>query len=181
VDLCETALQLGAGFVARGFSGDKRQLVPLLKAAIAHKGFSLVDVISPCVTFNNTETSTKSYHWVRDHMDATVTFDFVPFMQEITADYDEGATRNVTLHDGSVIHLHKSDDTHDVTSRRAAIDALERHREKGQVLTGIIHVNETLQDAHAILETTDAPLNSLREKELCPGDDALRKLMDSYR
>lgn len=181
IDLCETAIQLGAGFVARGFSGDKQQLVPLLKAAIGHKGFSLVDVISPCVTFNNTETSTKSYHWVRDHMDATSTFDFIPFRQEITADYKEGETQPVALHDGSIIHLHKSGDTYDVTQRRAAIEALEHYREKGQILTGIIHVNETLHDTHDILETPDTPLNRLTEKQLCPGKEKLEHLIETYR
>ncbi len=181
IDLCETAVQLGAGFVARGFSGDKEQLVPLLKAAIGHKGFAFVDVISPCVTFNNTDTSTKSYHWVRDHMEATATFDFVPFRREITTDYREGAAQTVALHDGSIIHLYKSDRTFDVTRRRAAIEALADHRENGQILTGLIHVNETLPDTHDILETTDRPLNTLTEKELCPGNQTLKKIIGNYR
>jgi 2-oxoglutarate ferredoxin oxidoreductase subunit beta len=181
IDLCEMAVLLGAGFVARGFSGDKEQLVPLLKAAIGHKGFALVDVISPCVTFNNTETSTKSYHWVRDHMEASATFDFIPPRQEITASYEQGATQSVPLHDGSVIHLHKSDNSFDVTQRPAAINALEHHREKGQILTGILHVNETLQDTHDILETTDKPLNALTQKELCPGNQTLQEIFENYR
>lgn len=181
IDLCETAVQMGAGFVARGFSGDKEQLVPLLKAGMKHNGFALVDVISPCVTFNNTATSTKSYHWVRDHMEATATFDFIPHMQEITADYEEGATQKIILHDGSVIHLHKSDNSFDVTQRRSAIDALEHHREKGQILTGILHINENLQDTHDILRTTDKPLNTLTEKELCPGNHILEQIIKNYR
>ena len=181
IDLCELAIALGAGFVARGFSGDKAQLVPLLKAAMSHKGFSLVDVISPCVTFNNTATSTKSYQWVRDHMDATATFDFIPPRQEITTEYEPGSTQSVTLHDGGVVHLHKSDDSHDVTTRRSAINALEFHREKGHLLTGILHLNETLAETHEILETTDTPLNCLTQKELCPGDQALQQLNETYR
>lgn len=181
IDLCQTAIQLGAGFVARGFSGDKEHLVPLLKAAFMHKGFALVDVISPCVTFNNTGTSTKSYQWVRDHMEATGTFDFVPFQHEITTTYKEGETRAVTLHDGSIIHLHKSDRTYDVTDRRSAVDALEKHREKGLILTGILHVNDTLMDTHDILETTDTPLNALTQKELCPGNHQLENLMKNFR
>jgi 2-oxoglutarate ferredoxin oxidoreductase subunit beta len=181
IDLCETAVQMGAGFVARGFSGDKEHLVPLLKAAVKYKGFALVDVISPCVTFNNTGTSTKSYFWVRDHMEATATFDLVPLRKEITADYKEGETAAITLHDGSMIHLHKSDNTHDLTNRRAAIDTLEKHRSKGLILTGLLHVNETLSDTHEILETTEVPLNRLTEKELCPGNQKLKALMDSFR
>ena len=181
IDLCEMAIQLGAGFVARGFSGDKAHLVPLIKAAIKHKGFALIDVISPCVTFNNTATSTKSYHWVRDHMDATSTFDLIPMRREITAEYDEGADTTIALHDGSLINLHKTDSSLDVTSRQGAIQAIEMHREQGRILTGILHVNETLVDAHDILDTTHPPLNTLTEKELCPGSNALEKLMDTYR
>lgn len=181
IDLCELAIQLGAGFVARGFSGDKEQLVPLLKTAILHRGFALVDVISPCVTFNNTATSTKSYQWVRDHMEATSTFDFIPPRQEITARYEKGTTQSVTLHDGGVIHLHKSDESFDITRRRSAIDALEFHREKGHLLTGILHINETLKETHDILETCSRPLNSLTEKELCPGDQTLQQLVEKYR
>ena len=181
IDLCEMAVQLGAGFVARGFSGDKEQLVPLVKAAILHRGFALVDVISPCVTFNNTQTSTKSYHWVRDHMEATATFDFIPFEQEITAQYEEGATQSIALHDGTVLLLHKTDNSFDITQRRAVINALEHYREQGQILTGILHVNETRQDTHDILETTEKPLNALTQKELCPGNQTLQQIFEKYR
>lgn len=181
IDLCELAIQLGAGFVARGFSGDKEQLVPLLKVAIKHKGFALVDVISPCVTFNNTASSTKSYQWVRDHMEATGTFDFIPPRQEITTQYEKGTTKAVTLHDGGVIHLHKSDASVDVTQRRPAIDALEFHRGKGQLLTGIIYINDNQRETHDILETTHSPLNSLTEKDLCPGDQTLQQIIENYK
>ncbi len=181
IDLCESAVQLGAGFVARGFSGDKAQLVPLIKTAIRHKGFSLVDVISPCVTFNNTTSSTKSYHWVRDHMEATGAFDLIPMRPEITTEYQGGEDQTVALHDGSLIHLHKTDNSFDVTNRRAAIDALETYREKGQILTGLLHVNEGLKDTHEIMETTDTPLNILTEKQLCPGNETLQKIMAGYR
>lgn len=181
IDLCELAIALGAGFVARGFSGDKEQLVPLLKAAIAHKGFALVDVISPCVTFNNTTTSTKSYQWVRDHMEATATFDFIPLRKEITTQYEKGTTQSVILHDGGVIHLHKSDGSMDITKRRPAIDALERHREEGRLLTGILHINESLMDTHDILEVTDTPLNALSQKDLCPGSQVLQQINEAYR
>lgn len=181
IDLCEMAIQLGSAFVARGFSGDKEQLVPLLKAAIRHKGFSLLDVISPCVTFNNTESSTKSYSWVRDHMEATATFDFIPLRQEITTRYEEGTAVPVALHDGSFINLYKSDDSIDVTSRRTAIDALEKHREQNQILTGILHINEDMADTHEILGTTDQPLNSFNEEDLCPGAEVLQQIFAQYR
>lgn len=181
IDLCELAIQLGSGFVARSFSGDKNQLIPLIKAAVRHKGFSLLDVISPCVTFNNSETSTKSYSWVRDHMEATSTFDFIPLMQEITTEYEDGSTMPVTLHDGSLIHLHKNDDSIDITSRRSAIDALERHRQLGQILTGILHINDDSQDTHEILGTCTTPLNELSEKDLCPGSSVLQNILEKHR
>ncbi|MCK5836288.1 MAG: 2-oxoacid:ferredoxin oxidoreductase subunit beta [Desulfobacula sp.] len=181
IDLCELAIQMGSGFVARGFSGDKAQLVPILKSAMTHKGFAMVDVISPCVTFNNTATSTKSYQWVRDHREATATVDFIPPRQEITTQYEPGTTQSVTLHDDSVIHLHKSSDSLDITNRRSAIDVLERRREKGHLLTGILHINEGLKDTHDILETTDTPLNVLTEKALCPGDHILQQIIEDYR
>ena len=181
IDLCQLAIQLGAGFVARGFSGDKAQLVPLLKAAISHKGFSLVDVISPCVTFNNTAMSTKSYKYVREHIEATDKFDFIPPRQTITTEYDAGTTQEVTMHDGGVIYLHKEDGSTDVTSRRASIDAIEKHREDGHLLTGILHLNENLEDTHGILETSQTPLNALTEKDLCPGNETLQKIVANYR
>lgn len=181
IDLCGTALQMGTGFAARGFSGDKEHLVPLLKAAINYKGFALVDVISPCVTFNNTGTSTKSYLWVRDHMESTATFDLVPPREEITTTYEPGETKPIQLHDGSVLHLHKNDGSYDLTDRLSAVKALEEHRDKGLVLTGILHINESLKDTHDILETTDVPLNTLSQEDLCPGNQALEKLMDTFR
>ena len=170
-----------AAFVARSFSGDKEQLVPILKAALSHSGFSLVDVISPCVTFNNTETSTKSYQYVREHSEATSTFDFIPLRQEITTRYEKGTAIPVTMHDGSLINLYKSDDSIDITSRRSAIDALEKHREQNQILTGILHINEHMGDTHEILDTCQTPLNLLGEEELCPGSKALQKIAEKYR
>jgi len=181
IDLCELALQIGAGFVARGFSGDKSQLVPLLKAAMSCKGFSLVDVISPCVTFNNTAASTKSYQYVRDHAEATGTLDLVPPRQEITTDYQNGATQEVTLHDGSVIYLHKEDAARDITDRRAAIDALESHRAENRILTGILYCMDDGGDTHDMVKTSLRPLNSIGQEDLCPGSAALRQLMEGYR
>ncbi len=181
IDLCEMAIQLGSGFVARGFSGDKQQLVPMIKAAVRHQGFSLLDVISPCVTFNNADSSTKSYQYVREHSEATGTFDFIPLMQEITTEYEAGAVTPVALHDGSIINLYKNDDSIDITSRRSAIDALEKHREEDQILTGILHISENIHDTHEILDTVDQPLNSLNEEDLCPGSETLQQIVDKYR
>jgi len=181
IDLCEMAIQLGAGFVARGFSGDKKQLVPMLKAAIAHKGLAFVDVLSPCVTFNNVPTSTKSYSWVRDHMEATQSFDFIPLMQEITTEYPHGTATPVALHDGSIINLYKREDKEVITNRREAIAALEETKEDEQILTGILYLDPDSQDTHEILGTTDTPLNTFGEKKLCPGNDVLQAFNESLR
>jgi len=147
--------------------------VPLLKAALLHQGIALIDVISPCVTFNNTSGSTKSYQYVRDHIEATGTFDFIPLRQEIVVEYDEGATQAVTMHDGSVITLHKSVSGIDVTSRRHALDLLEAEREQGRLLTGILFLDPESEDTHAILKTSLTPLNQLSREDLCPGAAAL--------
>ena len=181
IDLCEMAIQMGAGFVARGFSGDKQQLLPIIKAAIAHRGIAVIDAISPCVTFNNTPGSTKSYQWVREHSEATGTFDFVPLRQEIITRYNEGTTKPITLHDGSVIYLHKIDSKYDVTNRRTALDALEAAKEKRHLLTGVLYIKPDSIDTHEILQTTKTPLNELSETELCPGNEVLQKINDNYR
>ena len=181
IDLCELAIQLGAGFVGRSFSGDKQQLVPLLKAAMSHQGISFLDVISPCVTFNNTSGSTKSYQYVRDHIEATGTFDFIPLQQEILAHYEEGATQAVTMHDGSVIYLHKNDSSVDVTNRRRSLDVLEAEKEKGRLLTGILFLDPESSDTHEILGTSLTPLNTMTETELCPGAEMLKKLNERLR
>ncbi len=182
IDLCELAIQLGAGFVARSFSGDKKQLVPLIKAGLSHQGLAFIDVISPCVTFNNNPESTKSYHWVREHSEATNTFDFVPFRQTITTEYQDDSTETVTLHDSSVIHLHKhAQDGPDITDRRQAIDNLEDHKAQGVIITGVLYVNPESADTHQILNTCDRPLNSLAEADLCPGPAALAEINAALR
>ncbi len=181
IDLCELAIQLGAGFVARSFSGDKQQLVPLIKAGLSHKGLSFIDVISPCVTFNNNPESTKSYHWVREHSEATNTFDIVPFRQTITADYADDTIQEVMLHDESVIHLHKHQGGPDITDRRQAIDNLEDHKDQGVILTGVLYVNPDSTDTHEILNTCERPLNSLSEADLCPGSEVLASINENFR
>jgi len=181
IDLCELAIQLGAGFVARSFSGDKKQLVPILKAAIAHRGLAFIDVISPCVTFNNATTSTKSYSYVREHIEATGTFDFIPLRQEITTEYPHGAAIPVPLHDGSIINLFKREDKEVITSKRDAIASLEDAKIADHILTGILYLDPESEDTHDILGTTDTPLNQLNESDLCPGNDALQAFNQSLR
>jgi len=181
IDLAGLALQMGATFVARSFSGDKDQLVPLIKAAAAHRGFALIDVISPCVTFNNTGSSTKSYEFVREHHAATGTVDFIPLKSEITANYRPGFTHEVTMHDGSTIHLHKMDEELDPFDRISAQDLLEKHRRLGSVLTGLIYLNKESRDLHEVLETTKKPLNGLSAEDLCPGNKLLQSINASLR
>ena len=181
IDLCEIAIQLGASFVARSFSGDKQQLVPLLKAAIAHNGLAFLDVISPCVTFNNTATSTKSYQYVREHSEATGTFDFIPLQKEILTMYQEGTSQVVAMHDGSTIELHKLDKDFDVTTRQHSVNKLEEEKARGRLVTGIIYVNPESRDTHDIIGTVQAPLNSLGKEALCPGSAVLEKINASLR
>jgi len=181
IDLCELAIELGASFVARGFSGDKQQLVPLIKAAMAHNGLAFIDVISPCVTFNNTSSSTKSYHYVREHIESTNTFDFVPLQQEILTHYNEGDSQEVTMHDGSIIHLHKADSSKDVTNRLKAVNNLEAEKEKGRLLTGILYINPEIEETHDIINSTLRPLNTLTEEDLCPGSKVLETINSGLR
>lgn len=181
IDLCEIAIQLGASFVARSFSGDKQQLVPLLKAAISHNGLSFLDIISPCVTFNNTATSTKSYQYVREHSEATGTFDFIPLQREILTRYEEGSSQFVAMHDGSVLHLHKLESEFDCTDRRRSVDKLEEAKQNQKLLTGVIYVNEESQDTHDIIGTTKRPLNSLTQEDLCPGSSILETINADLR
>ena len=181
IDLASLAIELGATFVAQSFSGDKEQLVPLLKAAMNHQGFAFINVISPCVTFNNNVGSTKSYDYVREHIEATATVDFVPMMREITATYEAGDVRDIVMHDGSEIHLRKLQKDWDPVDRSSAIMANDRARKKGEVLTGLLYVEPETQDLHRIINSSDRPLNKLQQPELCPGSAALAKLNQSLR
>lgn len=181
IDLPSLALELGAGFVAQSFSGDKAQLLPLIKAAIKHPGFALINVISPCVTFNNNPGSTKSYDYVREHIELTSTVDFVPFQEEITTQYEEGTDKNIELHDGSQLHLHKLESEWNPEDRMSAINALQRTKINGEILTGLIYIEPQSKDLHHVLNTVDTPLNQLTEKELCPGMAALEELNAELR
>ncbi|HWZ71742.1 MAG TPA: 2-oxoacid:ferredoxin oxidoreductase subunit beta [Casimicrobiaceae bacterium] len=181
IDMVMLALQLGATLVARSFSGDKTQLVPLIKAAVSHRGAAFIDVISPCVAFNNHPGSTKSYDFVREHNEAVNRLDFMPQRAEITADYAPGSVREVMQHDGSVLRLRKLHDDFDAGDRIGAMNYLQQRHAVGEVVTGLLYLNNDAGDMHASLNTVDTPLNELREKELIPGAAALEKFNASLR
>jgi len=181
IDLASLAIELGATFVAQSFSGDKGQLVPLIKAAMAHPGFSFINVISPCVTFNNNLGSTKSYDYVREHIEATATVDFVPIMKQITTSYDAGQTKDVPMHDGSILRLRKLAKDWEPLDRFSAITAMQNAKTSGEILTGLLYIDPESGDLHQLLETSDKPLNTLTEKELCPGAKALTSINAGLR
>jgi 2-oxoglutarate/2-oxoacid ferredoxin oxidoreductase subunit beta len=181
IDLASLAIELGASFVAQSFSGDKQQLVPLVKAAMEHRGFAFINVISPCVTFNNNVGSTKSYDYVREHITATATVDFVPHEEEIAVQYDEGQGKEITLYDGSLIKLQKLTKDWNPLDRLSAASAMQTARSKGEILTGLLYIDEKAQNQNETYKTSTRALNSLTEKELCPGSDVLESLMEGLR
>lgn len=181
IDLATLALELGATFVARSFSGDKTQLVPLIKTAMSHNGFAFLDVLSPCVTFNNNPGSTKSYQFIRDYMKATSTVDYVPHQDEITVAYEKGSSTSVALHDGSMIQLRKLASKWDPTNYHSAMEQLQSAKHSGEILTGLLYINPESQDLHKLLDTVDTPLNQLGESDLCPGSKALEKINNQLR
>ncbi len=181
IDLCSLSIELGATFVARSFSGDKEQLVPLIKAAMSHPGFAFIDVLSPCVTFNNNQGSTKSYDHIRAHIDATSELDFVPNYDEITVEYAEGKSVLAPMHDGSVLHLHKLSPGWDPTDRKSVIDLLHQARVEGSIPTGLLFLDMQTQDLHEVMQTVKTPLNQLGELELCPGSAVLEAINAGYR
>jgi 2-oxoglutarate ferredoxin oxidoreductase subunit beta len=181
IDGCLLALTLGATFVARSFSGDKAQLVPIIKAGLAHRGFAFIDVISPCVTFNDHEGSTKSYAYTREHNVEIVSADFVPPALEITASYDAGSVRHVTLHDGSTVTLRKVAEDYDATDRDRAYAYIRERRRSGEVVTGLLHITEDSRDMHDQNDIVSTPLVDLPYEQLCPGNDELQKLQQRFR
>ena len=181
IDLVSLAMQIGASFVARSFSGDKRQLVPLIQAGLRHQGMAFIDVISPCVAFNNHQGSTKSYDHVRNHSLNVVDADYIPLHEEITADYPPGTTEDVRMPDGSTLRLHKTDKDYDPHDRVAALNYVQRRAEEGETVTGLLYVDPDAADCHEIMDTVHRPLNELTETELCPGADALAAINDSFR
>jgi 2-oxoglutarate ferredoxin oxidoreductase subunit beta len=177
IDPCAVALTLGCSFVARSFSGDGKQLVPLIKAAIAHRGTAVLDVISPCVTFNDHDGSTKSYSWVKDHDEQIQDVSFIPFFEEIEVDYEPGTTKEVELHDGSRLVLKKLAEDHDPTDRIGAMRLLEESRERNQLLTGLVYIDETAEDFATRENLPTRPLRDLAEADLRIGREDFAKLI----
>ena len=181
IDLASLAIQLGASFVARSFSGDKEQLVPLIKAAIVNEGFSLIDCISPCVTFNNHKGSTKSFDYVREHNIIMNCADFIPEEEEITAEYAEGDISDVGMHDGSTMRLRKLEADYNAANKRSVLDRMSEAKEKSEILTGLLYIDNNSADLHQLLDTVETPLNRLTETELCPGSDSLENINADMR
>jgi 2-oxoglutarate ferredoxin oxidoreductase subunit beta len=181
IDPCRLAISMGAGFVARSFSGDKEQLIPLLKAGLMYKGFAIIDVISPCVTFNDHKGSTKSYEYTREHYHPATQADYVPPAEEIVAQYREGEVMPIELHDGSHIMLRKLDADYDLTDRAAVYEYLERHQQAGEIVTGMLYCDDSLQEMHEISQVCKEPLSTIAHTELCPGNAALQTLQNGYR
>jgi 2-oxoglutarate ferredoxin oxidoreductase subunit beta len=181
LDLVTMALQLGASYVARSFSGDKRQLVPLIKGALSHRGAAFLDVISPCVAFNNHPGSTKSYDYVREHNDAVNQLDVMLPRTEIAVDYDPGQAIEVEQHDGSVLRLRKLDEAYDPRDRIAAMNLIQQRQARGEVVTGLLYIDPDAGDLHGHLDTVATPLNKLDAAELSPGEAALHKINASLR
>jgi len=179
IDPAMLALSIGATFVARSFSGDKEQLIPILKAAIAHRGFALVDVISPCVTFNDHNGSTKSYLYTRKHMHKTTEADFVPPASEILATIGQSGTTTVTMHDGSVVRFTAVPKHYDPTNRQQVLTYLQENRDA--IATGLLYVDESVADMHEMNRTPAMPLSQLPQDKLCPGAAALHELQEDFR
>src|SRR5277367_4687876 len=181
IDTCAMAITLGATLVGRSFSGDKRQLHSMLKAAIAHKGTVMLDVVSPCVTFNDHEGSTKAYKYMKDHEDPLQEIDFVPVFQEINVESDPGTTVEVNMHDGSRLRLRKLEEEYDPTNRIRAITRLNEAHEKGGVLTGVFYVNSKTPTFVDLLNMTEEPLATLPESAVRPGREVLEQVMEELR
>ncbi len=181
IDLAALALQLGASYVARSFSGDKAQLVPLIQGALAHQGAAFIDVLSPCVAFNNHAGSTKSYDYVREHNEAVNFLDVITVQKEITADYAPGSLQEIRQHDGSILRLRKLHEGYDPADRIAAMNHLQESRAEGEIATGLLFVDADPVDLHRAANTVTAPLNSLNEAALVPGAAALAKLNAALR
>jgi len=181
IDTCALAISLGATFVGRSFSGDKRQLLSMLKAAIAHHGTVMLDVVSPCVTFNDHEGSTKSYKYMKDHEEPLQDISFVPAFEEINVDYDPGETVNVTMHDGSQLRLRKLEEDYDPTDKINAIKRLGEAHDKNEVLTGMFYINTKAPNFIEMLNVTDEPLATLPESVTRPGREVLEQVMEELR
>jgi 2-oxoglutarate ferredoxin oxidoreductase subunit beta len=181
IDTCALAIQMGATFVGRSFSGDKKQLLTMLKAAIAHRGTVMLDVISPCVTFNDHEGSTKSYKYVQEHEEAIAEAGFVPHFEDISVEYDPGTTFDVRMHDGSRLRLRKLHEDYDPTNKIKAVEALMEAHEKGEVLTGIFYIDTQKPNFVDLLHMTETPLAHMPQEALRPPKRVLDEVMESLR
>jgi len=181
IDTCALAIQLGATFVGRSFSGDKKQLSAMLKAAIAHKGTVMLDVVSPCVTFNDHEGSTKSYKYVKEHEEILQEVSFVPFFEDINVEYDAGSTVQVTMHDGSHLHLRKLEEDYDPTDKIHALTRLTEAHDKGEVLTGVFYVNPKPPSFIDVLNIVEQPLATLPDSMTRPGKEVLDACMEELK
>lgn len=181
IDTCALAILLGATYVARSFSGDKRQLLALLEGAIAHRGTAMLDVISPCVTFNDHEGSTKSYSYVKDHDEPLADVSFVPFFQDISVDYEPGTATEITLHDGSRLLLKKLGAEHDPTQKVEALRVLTEAHDKGEIVTGLFYVDTKSKDFLELLNLVDEPLATLPESRVRPPQQVLDEVMEELR
>ena len=179
MDLCGLAIELGCGFVARSFAGDPKQLVSLLKAAVSHDGTAVIDVISPCVTFNNHEGSTKSYKYAKQIDTPLHELGFVPFYEQISVDYEDGEVRDVEMHDGSVLRLKKLDGDYDPTDRFAADRAIHQSHRDGTMITGLLYIDKNIPSFTSFKKLVDTPLSHLQEKELRPSKEDLDEIMQS--
>jgi 2-oxoglutarate ferredoxin oxidoreductase subunit beta len=179
IDVCVLAIEMGCNFVARSFAGDPKQLISLLKAAIGHRGTVLLDVVSPCVTFNNHEGSTKSYPFAKQHEELLHEISYVPFFEQIEVEYDEGTVKDVTLHDGSRLRLRKADRSYDPTNKAEALQMLMQTNHDEELLTGMIYINETQPDFLTTLNMCDTPLALLKQESVRPGKEALDEVMAS--
>src|SRR5437588_1157894 len=181
LDTCALAIQAGATFVARSFSGDKRQLTAMLKAAIAHRGTVMLDIISPCVTFNDHEGSTKSYDYMKEHDEPLHEVSFVPHFEEISVEYDPGTTMDVTMHDGSHLRLRKLNEDYDPTDKVLAVRSLMESPAKGEVLTGVFHIDTSKPSFLDLLNLAEQPLATLPESVVRPSREALDQAMEELR
>jgi 2-oxoglutarate/2-oxoacid ferredoxin oxidoreductase subunit beta len=181
IDTCMLAVELGASFVARSFSGDKKQLLSILKASLSHRGTAMIDVISPCVTFNDHEGSTKSYAYAKDHDEALGEVSFVPFFEDISGDYDAGTTTAVTMHDGSKLYLKKVADDYNPTDKLAAMRLMHETAARGEFATGILYIEPDKDDLITQLNLVDEPLASLPLDRIRPGRDVLDEVMEQHR
>jgi len=180
-DCCALALRWGATFVARSFSGDKKQLQAIIKTAIAHQGLSVIDVISPCVTFNDHQGSTKSYSYMKDHESMLHELDFVPYYEDIAVEIPEGEVRDVEMHDGSHLRIRKLHRDYDPTNRLAAATLLEEADAKGEVLTGVLYVNTSKPTFLEQLDMVDDPIGTLPESKTRPSREVLEQVMEELR